>query len=325
MNAGPRKVLLRHRLPLLALAPLLLLLLGARGCESERPEAPRKPLDRGTFFVAITETLEGEPTEVNIAEHLITRTLLGHGLTPAPRRENARYLLEGTLTCAYHKELTFEFGDMKQLLEHQYKALFECSLTDTRPGAAAGESSGEHTSGEPDVEVLDFPEPLINGRTDRKLARRDIRRRAATNICERMMNGRLLGRPEIKGLLDALGDPLDPRTFNDIAGRLAAIGIPAVPYLLDALRDDRPVRMKGDYAGLEERNLDAMRYYHVADLALGEILRRSSGLAIDSTEEMHLRVITGWTWAWEDLEGIPEVYRVYPEQRKSSVPAPVAE
>ena len=83
--------------------------------------------------------------------------------------------------------------------------------------------------------------------------------------------------------------------------------------------------MSGEYPDLKEWNKDSLRYYHIADLALSELLGRTSGLAIDSSEEYWLRVSLAWTWVWEDVQGIPQAHRTRPEGRKRTVPATAAQ
>lgn len=282
------------------------------GCDGGSAGPPSGSLDRGTVFVEVTEALDGETTDLNISELLITRALLHHGLHLAPE-EDARYRFEGRLSATFHQRLTMELGGVEQLLEHQWLAEFEGTLTDR---GEEGSDAKERT------EVFAFPEPLLNGRTDEELARRDIRRRSATIIARDVTRGEILGQPRIAGLLDALLDPFDPRTFDEIERDLVDEGLPAVPYLLDALADERAVRLEGTYPGLEEWNREELKVHHIADRALSEILGRTAGLDLLSTKERRLRVIIGWTWAWEDVQGVPTEWRVDPEARTESVPDP---
>lgn len=294
----------RIALPILALAVLSLLLLG---CEREPRRSVR--LDRGTVHVAIAETLDGVPTDVNIAQVLVTRALLHHGFHLAPK-ESARYLVEGRLDCTYHKALTLTLAGVEQHLEHQWLAEFPLTITDRGPEGA----------GPVDTESFAFPEPMRNGRTDADLARRDIRRRAATVRAHDVVRGRLLGDPEIRRLLDALLDPGDPRSFEEIESEVVALGARAVPHLLDALLDKRPVRMRGNYPDLEKFEEDQLKVHHLADRMLSVILSRNPGLDLLSTEERRLRVVTAWTWVWEDAQAIPAEYRVEVDARATKVP-----
>jgi len=259
--------------------------------------------------VAIAETLDGVPTDINIASLLITRALLHHGFRLAPREE-ARYLVEGRLACTFHKELKMTLGEVEQLLEHQWLAEFSLTLTDRGP-----------TGKEPaEVETFAFPEPLRHGRTDPELARRDIRRKAATTMAKSLLGGRILGDPQVRQLLDALQDPFDPRRFEEIEREIVALGPRAVPYLLEALLDTRPVRMVGSYPDSEKFDPEDLKVYHLADRMLSELLSRRAALDLLSTETRRLQVITGWTWAWEDEQGIPAEYRIEKEARATQVP-----
>lgn len=294
---------------------LPLLVLGLASCtQVEVPVAPIEPLNRGTVAIEVTETIDGEVPEMNISKFLLEKAFLLHGFRLAPKEE-ARYRFEGTLTCTFYQELTFDFQGASQLLEHQFHSIFEGRLVDSGDGTVA--------DSEEKVEDLTWPEQLMNGRTDLDLARRDIRRRSATLLVQRVLGGEILGNPRIKGLLDALGDVVDPRIFNEIVADLVAEESAAVPYLLDTLRDERIVQMKGVYPGIEEYGAEELKYFHIADLALTDLLDRNSGMNLLSTEEYRLKVQTAWTWVWEDLQGIPGKYRTRAAARENTVPAAV--
>ncbi|MEO2149144.1 MAG: hypothetical protein ABGY15_03040, partial [bacterium] len=125
------------------------------------PTQTLQPLKRGTAHVDVSETLDGDPTEINITRLIIERGLSLHGFELVPRAE-AQFLVEGTLTCDYFQDLTFEFKEAKQHLEYQFHGKFEGKLTSVKDGR---------------LQELSFPQPLMNGRTDLAMARRDIRRR----------------------------------------------------------------------------------------------------------------------------------------------------
>ena len=289
---------------------LVTILVFLTGCgEEEAPGTTR--LERGTVFLSIEETLDGEVTETNIAQILLSRALLQHGFHLASRDE-ARYLVMGSLLCTYFQDLKLHLNGVDQHLEHQWHANFECTLTDR------GENLAK--SDEPLVIDYSFPEPLMNGRTDPELAKRDIRRRSATIMAKNLTGGSELGQPEIIQLFDAWQDPFDPRTFNEILVELVAHGSAAVPYLLDALLDERVVKPGGHYPGLREFNREELKMYHLADFGLSEILLRGQGLELTSTKDRRQRVNLAWAWVWEDVQQIPAEYREAAEARKTSVP-----
>ena len=277
------------------------------GCTAKKSRGPT--LDRGTIAVEITETVDGEPSEFNIAQLLITRALLLHGYRLAPKKK-ARFVVEGTLACTYYRNVTMTLGGVEQHMQHQWHALFDCTLVDR----------GEGKGAEARFEKYSFPEPLLDGRIEAKLAKRDIRRKAATIMAKNLTGGELLGNPEIPPLLDALQDPYEPRSFNEIEAEIVLHGLAAVPFLLEALTDTRAVRPQGAYPGLEDFNRGELKVYHIADHALSVILRRDAALDLLSTNSRRLNVITGWTWAWEDTIGIPREYGEKADQRKTSVP-----
>ena len=275
--------------------------------------APKGRIERGTFHVSIQERLEDRktqeltPTDVNVAEVLITRKLVHHGFKLVDDPAKARYLIQGQLDANFHKELNFEFEGQKTLLEHQYKVVFSCSVKDTQKPDAAPER-------------FDIPE-MINGRNKDIDARLDIRRRPATIVAQRMVQGKTLGRKGILESMRQLGYVQSEKTFNDVMKELVAHGHDAVPYMIEMLYDERPVRLPGEFPGLEEWNKDSLRYYHIADRVLTEILNRDSAVALDSSDIYMRKVRVGWTWVWEEEQGIPKEFREREEDRKSSVKA----
>ena len=261
-------------------------------------------LRRGKVKVVLTESIDGNETEINIIDLILKRSMSQHGFVIVD--QDYDYLLQGSLSCEYYQALTFDFGESSQHLEHQYHGKFTGVLED---------SSGKL------LQDLSFPEPLMNGRTDNLLAQRDIRRRASTLIASNVVSGQVLGNTEVLGLLDSMTDTLDSRTYNEVVGELVVIGTPAVPYLLDALRDERPVQLAGTYPGFEDLEKDELKIYHVADLALRDILDRDSFLDPGSADDYLHRTRIAWQWEWEDIQRIPENLRIVPEKRQNTVPA----
>ena len=102
---------------------------------------------------------------------------------------------------------------------------------------------------------------------------------------------------------------------------ISQYGEVAVPYLLEALRDDREVRLEGDYPGFPDLKDGELKVYHVVDLTLREILDRNSGLDPLASDDYIKRIRTGWQWLWEDIQQIPESLRVGSSKRQGSVPA----
>ncbi|MAJ27870.1 hypothetical protein CBD41_00525 [bacterium TMED181] len=290
---------------LVILIPFIYFIFVDSGVQTESNENQGEQVyKRSRVKVEISETLDGKNTEINISDLIIRRTLALHGFELVD--EGAEYLVTGELKCDYFQALTFDFQGSSQHLEHQYYGRFSGLLMD---------ADGK------ELQDLSFPEPMMNGRTDLALAQKDIRRRAATLIGGRLVGGAVLGKPKIQGLLDALTDPLDGRTWNEIVRELTVSGATAVPYLLDALRDDRPVLLSGSYPGYTDLEEGELKIFHIADLALRDILDKDSFLDPDSTEDYLHRVRTAWLWVWEDMQLIPESLRTRMDQRKSSIPA----
>ena len=296
---------------------LLSWLVVVSACQSKTPKPGVQPgaqqveaLTRGTAYVKIEEILDGAPPSgTNISKLLLERSLSMHGFKLVSR-DQADYIIEGTLECDYFQDLSFDFNDQSQHLEHQYHGKFD--------GHLISRSSGGEV-----VQDLSFPEPLMNGRTQMELAQRDIRRRSATIIAENLLRGKILGDPEVRGLLDALTDSLDGRFYNQIQDEMLQIGARAVPHLLEALRDDREVRLEGSYPQFPALEEGELKVYHIADLTLRDILDRDSGLDPLSSDDYLLRVRIAWQWLWEDFQQIPQHLRVRVEQRETKAPAPI--
>ena len=66
-----------------------------------------------------------------------------------------------------------------------------------------------------------------------------------------------------------------------------------------------------------------MKVYHIADLALRDLLDRDSGLDPLASDEYLLRIRTGWQWLWEDFQQIPDGLRIKIDQRATKAPAPL--
>lgn len=275
--------------------------------------ATHGPLQRGTVFVQIEETLDGESTDFNISQLLLERRLLHHGFALAPEARSARYLLEGKVEARFYRQHTFDYQGASQHLEYQFEGTAHLTLTDTQASAGEGEAR---------TEEFQSAAPEIYGRTDMDDAKRDIRRKVATDISLQVVSGRLLGDAEARGLLDALADSLEQRSVGTLVNSMVARGSRMMPLLLDALEDDRPVRAPGSIPRVGAEQRDLLRIRHVADLALERITGRYSGLGVTSSEDLELAVKLGWTWHWEDVQRIPASHRVASSKRADALPAP---
>ncbi|MEM7166643.1 MAG: hypothetical protein AAF581_14340 [Planctomycetota bacterium] len=276
------------------------------GCESNS-QVPR-PLDKGSFHLAIPETLEGEVTDINVTELFLTRRLLYMGYQRVEEAAKADILITGSVDCTYYQDHKFHFYDHSVHLEHQFKALVKCTVVDTRKPADAEDRK----------EILDFPEPLIYGRDKMEDARLDIRRDAGTLLAKHVFHGKIFGDARVVALVDAVGDYRDVRPIHVLIHEFVKCGHDAVPYLLEMLDDDRKVDRAGDYPGMDDSNRELLSYPHIADAALRQILGRDSGLGIDSTSDYIQDVQKAWTWAWEDLQQVPQKYRILTKERQNT-------
>ena len=277
--------------------------------------SPRADLSRGTIWIELTETLDDLPTSLNITQLLVSRSLAHHGfdVVSDSEKDQARFHLTGSLDCDFDQIVKMEVVGVSRELEHQWWAQFDVTLLDR--GASLSSPDDDR------VEQIKTPEPLHAGRSNPKLAKRDIRRKGATELAQRVTRGSLLGVPEVAQLIDAWTDSFEPRSFNEIQLDLIDHGYTAVPFLLETLNDKRVVAAEGSYPGLAEFNREELKLYHLADDTLAEILQKDPALDLLSTEKLRIRVVTGWTWFWEDTIDIPAALRIQVEQRKTKTPA----
>src|SRR6185503_7907703 len=122
-----------------------------------------------------------------------------------------------------------------------------------------------------------------------------MRRLLAKTIWESLYHrGATLGDPEIPALISSFSqddpDSEAPVLARDILKSLIAKRFAAVPYLLDALTDERPVRVAAQYPGLSAINADKLRIYHLADKALEEIFQKVSRLDLETQPKARFRI-----------------------------------
>ena|GEM_PF-1305003 len=158
------------------------------------------------------------------------------------------------------------------------------------------------------VETYELPDLTEANVKSEESAVLNLRRRMAKLFWDKVtLDGGKLTNREVVELLGALAlqpSEDDSTTADAIVQKLAEIGLPSVPYLLEALTDNRVVRLPSSYPGLKGRSLDDLRVYHIADKALEEIFQKVSRMSLDISPEdvaaqklRHL-VISGWENEW---------------------------
>jgi hypothetical protein len=127
-------------------------------------------------------------------------------------------------------------------------------------------------------------------------------RRAVALLAALTTQGSTEGELDAEGIGE--GEATEPLTTERVVTLLADLGLPAVPYLLDAMTDERVVRIDSRYPGLEGKNLEDLHVYHIADKALEEIFQKVSRMGLNLTaedpEHHRLRrvILLGWENEW---------------------------
>ena len=108
--------------------------------------------------------------------------------------------------------------------------------------------------------------------------------------------------PEIPSLIDSLTvddfEAPEPVDGDAVVKSLVARRLAAVPYLLDAMSDERPVLVQVSYPGLTPLNAEKLRVFHLADKALENIFQKVSRMNLDSPDEHRFIIIKAWEYEW---------------------------
>jgi len=227
-----------------------------------------------------------------ITENYLKAYINRSGHPTVANSTQAAYRLEGSAKLQFQKQLTAR--DRPVAWKYSAEAVFRIL-----------DKNGD------EVARFDIPEVhWENVRSEESTVlnlRRYLAKIAWENICQRNTS---LGSPKIVGLINALsleGDqelPTEqgkgPRavTTDDVVKALADCGFETVPYLLEALTDDRIVRMEAKYPGLAGRNLDDLKIHHIADKALEEIFQKVSRMSLDTDQKARYIILKGWEREW---------------------------
>jgi hypothetical protein len=285
---------------------------GAKAAEGERlPELPpdklpprtrRKPdpakdsFQKPKVFTWVEERVTPssgqtyEP-EVRVTESYLRAYLRRAGHPIAGKAEEGAIRLEGEVKLGFHSELTA----LGRKVGWKYRGEASFRVFD-----ANGEDLGS-------FEVPEFYQENVRSEESAVLnARRLLAKMAWENLYGK---GSILGNQKVVFLIGALaiedsdtlglvdsGPP--PKTAEDIVAALAEIGFEAVPYLLEALTDERVVRIPSRYPGLAGGTLNLLKVYHVADKALEEIFQKVSRMDLGTPFRLRMVILKGWEKEW---------------------------
>jgi hypothetical protein len=263
-----------------------------------KPDPTKDQFAREPVFVWIEEKVQPKGGELAPAEPRVVQTYLqaylqraGFPVVESPK--DAALLIEGTVELKFHAELTAFGRDVG------WKYRGQGSFLVRNP---QGQDRGSFEI--PEV----FRESVKSEESAALQARRYVAKVAWDNLFHRKT---ALSNQKVEALLNALAveggaENLEREGYVDrvesteeVVNALADVGFPAVPYLLEAMTDDRPVRMPSSYPGVADRGANALRVFHIADKALEEIFQKVSRLGLDTEYKLRMLVLKGWEHEWK--------------------------
>lgn len=268
------------------------------------PDPSKDQYVRDPVFVLVEESVTPSEGPDYVPDVPVVRNYLrayferaGHPTVDEP--EKAKWHVEGTVKLRFHSTLKA----LGTVVGWKYRA--EASFR-------VVEASGE------EADRFEIPELYRENSRSEASCVLDIRRYLAKAIWDRMFRaGRVFGSRKAEALINSLalessgtaksGEDAEPETTDAVVNALADMGLEAVPHLIEALLDERPVLKKATYPGLTEATLSDLRIYHVADKALEEIFQKVSRLSLASEKSMTPReksrvrraIIAGWENEWK--------------------------
>lgn len=267
-----------------------------------KPDPKREQFSRAAVFVAIDEEIQPRKRDAYRPKHLYVQTYLseyfrraGYPIVGAP--EKAVYRVEGSFRARYLEELVFR----GQRIALKFRSSAFLVILDR-----AGKELGRVDIPELDGEGILPRKKSADGKgpPEESNAVRDLRREMAKLLWDHLFHRVDPFRdPEIPALISSLAqDPLESEGVmdaNEVIQRLAARRLEAVPYLLDALSDERNVMVSAEYPGLTTINSEKLRIYHIADKALEEIFQKVSRMNLDTPRKYRYVIIRGWENEWK--------------------------
>jgi hypothetical protein len=273
-----------------------------------KPDPEKMQHRREAVYVRISERVqpskdfrEGKEyvPEVAVVENYLAEYLrrAGHPVVSSPGA--AIYRVEGAIRGEFVDYIKF----MNRVIAWKYSGFAALQVLD-------GEGR--------ELERVEIAEHLEENTVGEESAALHLRRHLAKLIHDKLFDeGKVFARQEVPKLLAALlEDPLtaaEPVSGEEVVERLADIGFPAVPYLLEALTNTRTVLVDARYPGLQK--LDDLKVYHLADKALEEIFQKVSRLNLKSGIDERYVVIRGWENEWRRF---CPAFRESPEAKKQA-------
>jgi hypothetical protein len=252
------------------------------------PDPARDQYRREKVHVQIAENVlpkEGDPyaPPVPVLGNYLGAYFRRAGFEGAAGPGDAAYRIEGKFEGKYVETIVFQ----GQPVYHRYSGSVEIRV---------------RGKDEAVVESVEVPEFFQEGQAEDNIVL-DLRRRLAKILWERLtFAGTTFTDREIPALISSLAaDDLEkeaPVQAEEVVKKLAGRGLAAVPYLLDALTDERQVRVAARYPGLTTANSDKLRVFHIADKALEEIFQKVSRLDLETPSRKRFAVIQGWEAEW---------------------------
>ncbi len=252
-----------------------------------RPDPAKSQVELDTIQVDIEElaqTMDGTryTPGTRVVQSYLEEYLRRAGYRVIREGAKARYRIRGKISTIFDKELILQ----NRIIAWKYAGSVAVELLDANAKV---------------LQKVSLPEVFRLNVKNEKSAIWDLRRYLAhlvyTEIC---LEGKELGNSEIFGLLESLAVDSFEREEDVEAGvvveKLADHGLAAVPYLLHALTDTRPVMANAKYPDLKVPT--DLKIYHLADKALEEIFQKVSRLELKTPARLRFYIIAGWENEW---------------------------
>ncbi len=259
-----------------------------------RPDPARVQYLRDSVFVAVVERVQpdkGGPytPEVHLLENYLKEYFRRSGHPVASSAEAAVYRVE----CDFHARFHSTLKILGRVSAWKYTGSATLRVLD-RHGV--------------ELELHQVPELSQENVKSDESAVLNLRRHMAKILWDKIVaTGKVFASPAVLALLSSLAsqpEGAEALSTEEIVEKLADVGFPAVPYLLEALTDNRIVRLSSAYPGLKGRSLDDLRVFHIADKSLEEIFQKVSRMSLDigpedpQSQRLRWVIIKGWENEW---------------------------
>jgi hypothetical protein len=252
---------------------------------------------RGKVFLEIAEKVQpmerpsySFPSADRVLQKYLAEYFRRAGFEVAHRCEDGDHRVEGDFEAKFVEAIEFKGQD----IAHKYAGSLRLAVL--AKGAAQ------------ELERVDVPEFFKDGiqrpgEPEDRIAVLEMRRHLAKVAWGRLfLEGKVFADPEIPALLASLAaddsEKEAPIQAEAVLKALVAKRLAAVPYLLEALTDERIVRVNARYPGLTAENAQQLRVYHLADKALEEIFQKVSRMDLETPTKARFAMIRGWEGEW---------------------------